>query len=71
MAAFGSWRGRLGEAVLGQRRQCSGGDEEAVVGVDGGLKEVGVDGELESVEIGVVWDGSNVNTDEVHISSDY
>ena len=37
------------------------------VGVDGGLKEVGADGEPESLEIEVVWDGSDVNTDEVHI----
>jgi hypothetical protein len=43
------------------------GDGEAVVGVDGGLKEVGVDGELESLEIEVAWDGSDVDADEVHI----
>ena len=38
-----------------------------MVRVDGGLKEVGVDGELESLEIEVAWDGSDVDADEVHI----
>ena len=39
----------------------------AVVVVDGGLKEAGVDGELESLEIEVNWDGSDVDVDKVHI----
>jgi hypothetical protein len=74
MAAFSSWGGWLGEAVLGRGRRfwdADGGvgwdgDREAVVCVDGGLKELGVDGELESLEIELAWDGSDVDADEVH-----